>query len=831
MNMSFVNFLYLEDIMQELYRIWSVAKPFSPEASVLADELGVIPAFAQVLVNRGLNNINSARKFLDGCFEDLLDPFGLKDMDRAVKRILFAIDNKQQITVYGDYDVDGITACSLLILVLKDLGANVDFYIPERQSEGYGLNCSAIENIIKNGSSLIITVDCGVSAVSEIDAYKDKIDIIVTDHHEPPEKLPNAYALVNPRQKDCPYQDKNLAGVGVAFKLCQALLISMDKPIAELKKYLDIAAIGTVADIVPLVGENRIIVKEGLKVLEITNNIGLSAMLEVCKLTGSSIDSGKVSFTIAPRLNAAGRVSHASAGVELLITKDIERARNIALMLEDENRERQAIEKDILSEVIEKIEQHYINDKVFVIDGQEWHTGVIGIVASRIVERYFRPTIIISTYNDIGKGSCRSIPKFNMYKSLSQCRELLIQFGGHRQAAGLTISADHIDLLRTKLNKIAAQELTEKDYFPIVNIDSMVALEEINKGFIEQLSCLAPYGMGNPSPIFACENLAVTAAYPMGKDNKHLKLKVRSSETAGEIVAWNMGDMAEVINTGTSIALAFVPEISDWMGQKKIQLRAQDVKLAAEKICFKNNLIVDARFVNTECYLRQVLYSFEKTVIYINSNSNKNLFYEKLKANVSSKIDLIVSSYDEIINLKDFNNIVLYDVPYKWEHLRKILNEINKLNDVSLFFLYNQKGVNQAKELLVECSPDRKFIAEVYLLLKRCQTIHNGIQELLEKYHEFYLEKCSLLKCKLAIDILEQLGLIEIFTDIDGHSVIQLLPAPNVKLSLESAPLYQYIQKQKHETEEFIFRPLYYASSNFIIFINEVLKKLSEGRL
>lgn len=571
--------------MAKLGRLWRLAPVHSDLSDSLSRSLGISKTVAQVLINRGIVDDKSAREFLFSGVERLGDPQLLKDMGKAVTRTSQAIAQGQKITVYGDYDVDGITASALMYRTLRTFGADVEYYIPERQSEGYGLNAVALENLVQSGTKLIITVDCGISAVQEVTTIQSKVDIIITDHHQPPEILPPAYAILNPKQTGCSYPDKQLAGVGVAFKLCQALWAHYYPDSSILTNYLDIVALGTIADIVPLVGENRALVRLGLKQLAATDNVGLKALQEVCGLTGSSIDTGKVGFTLAPRLNAAGRISHAAAGVELLVTSDMARANELAGMLNEENITRQTVEKEILLAADSLAAAFDVEqEKVLVLAGENWHPGVIGIVASRLVEKYYRPVVMISLKEGIGKGSCRSIPGFDMYEALKNAGDLLIQFGGHRQAAGLSVEEGKIDALRKRLTAFAAEQLQEEDYLPKIQIDSLVALEEVNTAFLEEMACLEPHGMGNPSPVFASSQLQLTDIRSIGQEGRHLKLKVRHNRSSADVVGWNMGELCETLRRNDYVELAFIPQFNEWQGMRNIQLRAHDLK-AWEKKC------------------------------------------------------------------------------------------------------------------------------------------------------------------------------------------------------------------------------------------------------
>lgn len=641
--------------MPKIRKLWRVPPPNDLLKNELGSCLGVSGSIAQVLINRGITEQDIANEFLFGGQEKLGNPCLLKDMDSAVARIRKAIDDKQKIIVYGDYDVDGMTSSALMVKVITDLGGMIDYYIPDRQTEGYGLNRAALDLLSESGTELLITVDCGISAALEVSNLNGQMDIIITDHHQPPEILPAAYAIINPKQKDCQYPNKDLAGVGVAFKLCQALWQHYGDETVFLK-YMDIVAVGTVADIVSLTGENRILVKLGLSEIANTKNIGLQALMEVCGIDKEQIDTGKIGFGIAPRLNAAGRLSSANHGVELLITQDKERAFQLAVQLNEENSQRQVVEK-----AIQAAAENFVSEidvkaaKVLVVVGENWHSGVIGIVASRLVDKYYRPIIIISIQDGIGKASCRSIPAFDIYAALHQCSDLLIQFGGHRQAAGLSILPEHIEKLQVRLSDIADRCLTEKDFLPVLAIDTIVSLDDMNADFLKQLKCLEPYGMGNPSPVFACEDLVLKDVRTLGQEAQHLKLKVSQGDSMKEVVAWRMGELADSLQSGSHIDVAFVPETNEWQGRCTIQLRAYDVRTAemteldhlytlqksrpdfqiSHDDCFargnhqslhhnlennKNLIIQDARGIEDKItYILDILKHQEKTLIVVNT--------------------------------------------------------------------------------------------------------------------------------------------------------------------------------------------------------------------
>ena len=509
--------------------------------------------------------------------DDLLDPFMLKGMTEAVREIERVLEMNGSIVIYGDYDVDGITATSLMYRFFSRIGANVSYYIPERQSEGYGLNLEALEYLISQHVDLIISVDCGISSYDIVEAVRDRVSMIITDHHTSPPQIPRATAVVNHKQPGCPYTDKNLSGVGVAFKVCQALW--KRRTGEDYREDLDIVALGTVADVVPLVGENRIIVREGLRKMTESPNLGIQALVEVAGLTGKVLSAGHIGFTLAPRLNAAGRVTHATRAVELLITRDQQEATDIAEELQETNAERQQIERTIFEEAYQSVlDQGPLADQCIVVAGEGWHPGVIGIVASRLVEAFYKPTMVISIHDGIGKGSCRSIDHCNMYEMLTFAKETLIQFGGHAQAAGFSVQAEDIDALREKASEYCRHTLTEEDYIPIVDIDGTVSSEEITIELINQIATLEPYGMGNSTPVFAIPKIRVQNLYPMGFQKNHCKIILQGQQGPLDAVAWQGEHYMQEVFADDPVKVAFSLQKNEWQGVVTPQLVVQDLE-------------------------------------------------------------------------------------------------------------------------------------------------------------------------------------------------------------------------------------------------------------
>ncbi len=547
----------------------------------LASELSVHPIIAQILLNRGITSLDDAKYFFRAGLEHLHDPFLMADMDRAVERIREAVDRKQRILVYGDYDVDGATATAMMILFFRQLGIEVDFYIPHRIREGYGLSKEAIEAIHGKGVDLIIAVDCGITAIEEVAlARKLGMDVIVCDHHQPGKALPEAYAILNPKRADCPYPFKELAGVGVAFKLAQALAQRFSHPENALFQLLDLVAIGSAADIVPLVDENRILVREGLEMLQRTQNIGLRALLKKTGLEGKTIGTGQIIFILAPRINAVGRMSDASQAVRLLTTYHEQEALDIAELLEKENRNRRNIDEETFKEAIEQVEAYFDpeNDPVLVLSSEGWHPGVIGIVASRVVERYYRPTVMISTDDGIGKGSARSIPGFNIYDALKTCSDLMLAFGGHKYAAGLSIASENISRLRERLQEYADGVLTDDLLTPKLSIEGELDFEQIDGKLMRILKMMAPYGPQNMRPVFYSKNIRVVGT-PAIVGSNHLRFKACQNGKVIDAIGFNLGGLLHRIRGNrTDIEIAYLLEENEWQGRVYTQLRIKDIR-------------------------------------------------------------------------------------------------------------------------------------------------------------------------------------------------------------------------------------------------------------
>lgn len=550
-----------------------------------ANQLGVPPIIAAIMSNRNIK-VDDGKAFLNKSIKNVHHPFLLKDAKKAAERICTAIESKEKIVIYGDYDVDGITSTSILYLFLKSLGANVDFYIPNRSDEGYGINIPALQKIKNSGANLLITVDCGITAVGEVELAKAMgLCVIITDHHTCKEIIPNAYAVVNPKQPDCTYPFKDLAGVGVAFKLILAVALCLNLPAKKyFDEFIDIVAIGTIADVVSLTDENRIFVSAGIKALENTKNLGLCALFSSAQIKGKPINAGLISFTVAPRINAAGRVGSANSAVELLVTQEKKRAEEIAYALEEENRSRQATETEILNDANRRIaEDEDFNKKHVIVLAQEnWHHGVIGVVASRLVDRYYKPTILISLKDGLGKGSGRSIKGFNLFDALSNCSDLLLKYGGHELAAGLGLNGNDVEKFEKEINEYAKTHIEEQDLIPYINIDAVLELGDLSVANAQMLSVLEPFGMGNAQPIFAVKNVTLLQQRAIGNDGKHIRITISKNGKTVEAIGFNMAQALCGFIVGSKLDIAFNMSVNTFRGEKQLQIILKDVRLSVK---------------------------------------------------------------------------------------------------------------------------------------------------------------------------------------------------------------------------------------------------------
>ena len=558
---------------------WQIYEVDEEKVEEISKKYHVNKLLATILANRNIVNEEDIRLFLNPTRNDFHDPYLITDMEKAINRIVEAIEKQEKVTIYGDYDVDGITSITVLKSFLKDRGLEVSQYIPNRLHEGYGLNRNAIDKIYNNGCELMITVDCGISAIEEIEyANSLGIETIVTDHHEPGNELPNALAVIDNKRKDSTYPFRELAGVGVVFKVIQALGIKLGLKEEEYLKYLDIVCIGTISDIVPLVDENRVIAKLGLLLIRQTKNIGLRSIIQSSGYT--KIDSNSISFGIAPRINACGRMGKAEDALQLFLSKNVNEVFQLTNKLNEYNKLRQDTEKKIFESAIKQIEEEHLSENATItVGGHNWHHGVIGIVSSKITEMYFKPSILLSFEEDgIGTGSGRSIPGFDLHEALSKCIDTIEKFGGHSMAIGITIKKEKFEAFKKEFEEIAKEANIEK-IVPIINIDAKIDFSSINKEMVESLKELEPFGEGNKMPVFAFKNLKIDSIRALS-EGKHLKLTLKEGNTVVNAIGFNMGALVEDYRIGDKIDVVGVLEVNTFNGVDTLQINMKDIMRA-----------------------------------------------------------------------------------------------------------------------------------------------------------------------------------------------------------------------------------------------------------
>ncbi|HUX94012.1 MAG TPA: single-stranded-DNA-specific exonuclease RecJ [Ignavibacteriaceae bacterium] len=551
--------------------------------SSLADSLSISDVLAKLLILRNITDFDKAKTFFRPSLDFLYNPFLMDGMEVATYRVIQALTENQLICIYGDYDVDGTCSTALLYLFLKELGANVEFYIPKRLTEGYGISKSAIDYVKERGTALLISVDCGITAIEEAEYVKELgIDLIICDHHQPKEKIPDALAVLDPLKPNCNYPFKYLSGAGVAFKLAQGVAERIGKRDLPFK-YLDLVSLAAAADIVSLVDENRVLVKEGINLINTNPRPGIEALMESSNNKHGSLTSGQIVFTIAPRINAVGRLGDAERAVQLLITNEKDKAFELAKVLESENYQRRKIDEDTFDNALEILENSSDeNDGAAIILHQEnWHPGVIGIVASRLVERYYRPTIMLTTIDGVAKGSARSISNFNIYEALKKCEDLLIHFGGHKAAAGLAVELENIDEFKLKFNQIVKESISEEDLSPEIHIDSKLKFSEITPKFLRIMEQFAPFGPGNMRPVFLSEGVEV-ANTPriVGTNHLVMSLKQAGCDRNFDAIGFKMGEYLNIVNNHNSVIdIVYNIDKSERDGRIFTQLKLKDLKI------------------------------------------------------------------------------------------------------------------------------------------------------------------------------------------------------------------------------------------------------------
>ena len=682
------------------YKLWKLQKFDKAKAQELATQLQLSPLITGILLNRGLSTVDEIKSFLYGAPQVYHEPLLMQDMQKAGTRILKAIHAGEQITVYGDYDVDGITASSLLFLYLKEAGAKVNTYIPRRKGEGYGLNPEALRTIASGHTTLLITVDCGISGLEEVATAPAGMDIIITDHHMPPAELPAAYAIVNPKQPGCKYPFKGLSGVGIAFKLCQALyqMEHLTEPLWE--RYTELVALGTVADIVPLRGENRELVKRGLKAMEHTSLLGLQTLMQISACPEHDISADNIGFILAPRLNAVGRLEHAQLAVELLTTPEAAKARNIAEELNRENALRQEISRKIFEEAEAMLAQQKQIKTAIVLAKAGWHAGVIGIVASRLVDKYHLPTILISIDGEMAKGSCRSIPSLNLYEAIRECAEELIQFGGHHQAAGLTLRAARIEEFRQHFLHVVAGRLQPEDFEPKLKVDLLLEEQELlSLPLLKQLQLLEPFGCENPLPIFAMRNVVIRNPRIFGKEQNHLRFFVNYHTETYHSIMWNGSEFLACLYNSAVADIAFLPKINVYQGIESINLQVQALD--------QGLMIYDYRQgqLDKQVFLKQLLQTTEGVKIFLNPGEQ---LPEALRAYPNAQVAFYGAQ-----GLATDRILVFYDLP-----LEKIFTEsafpVPGIQGRTLILLFSVEEYRKLRQELNTHCPDRKHLVDAY---------------------------------------------------------------------------------------------------------------------
>lgn len=582
-----------------MHRPWLISRTNSEFIRHISKTAGIPPLLATVLINRGIRSSEAARGFLDPSISRLSNPYSIPGMQSAVERIKSAIRRKERVFIHGDYDTDGLTATAILIAVLRRAGVETTFFIPNRMVHGYGFNRPSVDSAIKDGAKLIITVDCGISAFDAVSCARAAgIDVIITDHHEPVRGsgdgvlepgdadgitrefiLPEATAVVNPKLSSGRMNFSNLCGSAVAFRLAQALAMA-ETGLSEddVLPLIDLAALGTVADVVPLTGDNRIIVKEGLRYINDAGRVGIKALRDVCGLADREIKAGLLSFTIVPRINAAGRVTDSSDVIRLLLTGSKEEATELSLWLDRINSERQQIEENVYQEALSQLSDADFGP-VIVLSGQGWHQGVLGIVASRIAEQFYRPTFVLSLEDNLAKGSARSVPAFDLCAGLEECSGLLLSFGGHKQAAGLKLEAANVKAFEKMMGEFARERIGDSWTAQPVEIDAALRLNEVTLSLIRDLSLLEPYGFGNAEPLFGIKDLSVLDQRIVGRN--HLRMKLRQDMQTSDAIGFDMGGLSGSFGNDDTVDIVFTPSINEWNDRKYIQLVIKAIRPAA----------------------------------------------------------------------------------------------------------------------------------------------------------------------------------------------------------------------------------------------------------
>ena len=808
---------------------WTLKYKGEVKETNLSKKINISPEISQILNNRGIENEKDAEIFMNPSLEYLRDPFLMKDMKKSTERIKKAIENKERIYIYGDYDVDGVSSTSILYLYFKSIGFPVKYYIPNRLEEGYGINEDAIKKIHDDGCDLIITVDCGITSVKEVELANELgIDVIITDHHECQSEIPDAYAIVNPKQEDCNYPFDMLCGCGVAFKMIQALTDEEEFK-TSMFDYLEIVTLATICDIVPLIDENRIIVKNGLKLMKEGKNLGLRELIKVCGIETNKIGSSHIGFSIGPRINASGRLGYSYLGVQLFTTDNEDEAKEIANILEGKNIERQMIESKMYKEAEEILssDERFKDDKVLVIAKEGWQHGIIGIVASKLTEKYYKPTILLTIEDGEATGSARSIKGFSIFDALVSCKDLMNKFGGHEQAAGLALDAKNIDELRVRINEIADYNLSKEDLIENIKVEYELKEDSATLDLVDNLHKLEPFGLSNPSPRFIMRDLLLTNIFKMGKNKQHLKIIVENKKSY-ECVGFNMAYLADNFQLGDKVDILFQVDENNYNNERKVQFLLKDIRLSHPKSAVTNNLSMKL-FEKISPENKDSLYSVntseEDLVIDIDGDKNINIFdyieedtlvitntlngFYRALSDISltdveyeinfnyineknNKVQLIFSPNIDKIDLKRYNSIILYDYLYNKEEY-SYLNK-NILNSDNIIKYYGEEDKIYLKNIIDNIVPSREEFINIYKQMLMSKELHLNLDEIKRVF------KILPLKTFIILKVFKELNLLNFEMNYEDNTVtICLLQKPDKKLNLDESLILNNLKALKQE--------------------------------
>ena len=808
---------------------WTLKYKGEVKETNLSKKINISPEISQILNNRGIENEKDAEIFMNPSLEYLRDPFLMKDMKKSTERIKKAIENKERIYIYGDYDVDGVSSTSILYLYFKSIGFPVKYYIPNRLEEGYGINEDAIKKIHDDGCDLIITVDCGITSVKEVELANELgIDVIITDHHECQSEIPDAYAIVNPKQEDCNYPFDMLCGCGVAFKMIQALTDEEEFK-TSMFDYLEIVTLATICDIVPLIDENRIIVKNGLKLMKEGKNLGLRELIKVCGIETNKIGSSHIGFSIGPRINASGRLGYSYLGVQLFTTDNEDEAKEIANILEGKNIERQMIESKMYKEAEEILssDERFKDDKVLVIAKEGWQHGIIGIVSSKLTEKYYKPTILLTIEDGEATGSARSIKGFSIFDALVSCKDLMNKFGGHEQAAGLALDAKNIDELRVRINEIADYNLSKEDLIENIKVEYELKEDSATLDLVDNLHKLEPFGLSNPSPRFIMRDLLLTNIFKMGKNKQHLKIIVENKKSY-ECVGFNMAYLADNFQLGDKVDILFQVDENNYNNERKVQFLLKDIRLSHPKSAVTNNLSMKL-FEKISPENKDSLYSVntseEDLVIDIDGDKNINIFdyieedtlvitntlngFYRALSDISltdveyeinfnyineknNKVQLIFSPNIDKIDLKRYNRVILYDYLYNKEEY-SYLNK-NILNSDNIIKYYGEEDKIYLKNIIDNIVPSREEFINIYKQMLMSKELHLNLDEIKRVF------KILPLKTFIIFKVFKELNLLNFEMNYEDNTVtICLLQKPNKKLNLDESLILNNLKALKQE--------------------------------